>query len=80
MKNPNGLVNTHNPKYISSIAGMMTEEGYHFLLSSIPTKNIEVITKFYKQGFTPEDISKHHMMGKITTLEQLEAVYEIYYK
>lgn len=79
-KKPNGLVNTHNPKYISKIAGMMTEQGYQFLLSPIPTENIEVITKFYKLGFTPKDISEEHMMGKIHTIEQLEAIYEVYGK
>ena len=77
---PNGLATTHIPKYISSIAGKMTDEGYNFLLNPIPTENIKMITKFYGLGFTPRDISEHHMMGKIHTLEQLEAIYEIYGK
>ena len=79
-QNPNGLVNTNNPNYISKIAGVMSEEGYHFLLNPISTENIEMVRKFYKMGFTPKNISEGHMMGKIITLEQLEAIYEIYYK
>ena len=79
-QNPDGLVNTNNPNYISKIAGVMSEEGYHFLLNPISTENIEMVRKFYKMGFTPKNISEGHMMGKIITLEQLEAIYEIYYK
>ena len=71
---PDGLVT----QYISSITGGVTEQGYHFLLSPIPTETIDRLVGLMKRGFTPDHISQNHMLGKITTLEQLEAVYNVY--
>jgi len=73
---PFGLVT----QYISSIAEGVDEGGYHFLLTPIPTDNINILVRLMKRGWSPDHISTYHLLGKITTLEQIEAVYEIYYK
>ena len=71
---PFGLVT----QYISSIKEGVSEEGYNFLLSPISTENIDTLVRLMKGGWTPDHISSHHMLGKITTLEQIEAVYDVY--
>jgi len=73
---PFGLVT----QYISSISEGVDEQGYHFLLNPISTENINTLVRLMKRGWTPDHISSYHLLGKITTLEQIEAVYEIYYK
>lgn len=79
-QNPFGLVTDQQSLYVSSIAGVMTNDGYRFLLNPVPTENINVIMKLFDADFNPREVSENHMMGKIHTLEQIEAIYEIYYK
>ena len=62
-----------------SIDGKMSDEGYHFLLNPIPTENIKHLVKLMEKGWLPNDISKNHMLGKIHTIFQIEAVYNVFY-
>ena len=73
---PFGLVS----QYISSISEGVDEQGYHFLLNPISTENINTLVRLMKRGWSPDHIFQYHMLGKITTLEQIEAVYQVYYE
>jgi hypothetical protein len=77
--NPNGYPHIPLSSLNISIDGKMVDEGYHFLLNSISTENVKHLVKLMENGWLPNDISRNHTLGKIHTIYQIEAVYNVFY-
>ena len=76
---PSGLVRIEKPSYKGEIDEKVDDNGYHFLLNPISTENIKHLVKLMENGWLPNDISKNHTLGKIHTIYQIEAVYNVFY-
>jgi hypothetical protein len=81
---PNGLANdkkgsSSNSPYEGNIDEKIDDKGYEFLLNPITTENIKQLVKLMNTGWLPNHISENHMLGKIHTIYQIEAVYNIFY-
>lgn len=62
-----------------SLDDKLSDEGYYFLLNPISTENIKHLVKLMGNGWLPNDISRNHTLGKIHTIYQIEAVYNVFY-